>query len=128
LPASLWILHVQKSRSLKHRSHFLRPDTPPPFIIPITETPSPNAGLPSQITDTPIPAAPSEKWWEVYFTDPLTTSNPDFIAGSIEEKLIQFINNAQVSIHIASFEFNLTPVANALIDCKESWCRREVDN
>jgi len=99
---------------------FFASDTPPAFIIPITETPSPSptAGLPSQITDTPFPAAPSGKWWEVYFTDPLTTSNPDVLAGSIEEKLIQFITNAQVSIHIASFEFNLTPVANALIDAK----------
>ncbi len=40
------------------------------------------------------------------------------IAGSIEEKLIGFINNAQTSIHIASFEFNLTPVAEALIAAK----------
>ncbi len=102
---------------------FFASDTPPPFIIPITETSSATPGLPLQITDTQIPAASSTKWWEVYFTDPLTTNDPDVITGSIEEKLIQFINNAQTSIHIASFEFNLTPVAEALIDAK----RRGVD-
>ena len=54
----------------------------------------------------------------MYFTDPLTINNPDVIAGSIEEDLIQLINSAQTSIHIASFEFNLTPVAEALIAAK----------
>jgi len=78
-------------------------ETPLPFIIPITETPVPIASV---------------KWWEVYFTDPLTINNPDVIAGSIEEKLIEFINNAQASIHIAAFEFNLTRVAEALIAAK----------
>jgi phosphatidylserine/phosphatidylglycerophosphate/cardiolipin synthase-like enzyme len=100
-------------------------DTPAPFIIPITETPiiiqpvteTPLVLDPSVVTNTPESAAPS-KWWDVYFTDPLTINNSDVIAGSIEEKLIQLINEAQVSIHIASFEFNLTPVAQALIEAK----------
>ncbi len=61
---------------------------------------------------------PPAKWWEVYFTDPLTINNPDALAGSIEERLIGFIDNAQISIHTASFEFNLTPVAEALIAAK----------
>jgi phosphatidylserine/phosphatidylglycerophosphate/cardiolipin synthase-like enzyme len=107
---------------------FYASETPAPFIVPITDTPLPSVTdtpiilapvtetppfiIP--VTETPIPD-PATKWWEVYFTDPLTINNPDVIAGSIEEKLIQFINNAQVSIHIASFEFNLTPVAEALI-------------
>jgi phosphatidylserine/phosphatidylglycerophosphate/cardiolipin synthase-like enzyme len=98
-------------------------ETPLPFIIPVTDTP---VVLPSAsetpafiipVTETPVPVS-SAKWWEVYFTDPLTINNPDVIAGSIEEKLIEFINNAQTSIHIASFEFNLTPVAEALIAAK----------
>jgi phosphatidylserine/phosphatidylglycerophosphate/cardiolipin synthase-like enzyme len=101
-------------------------DTPAPFIIPITETPNiiqpltetPVVLDPSVVTSTPENATPS-KWWDVYFTDPLTINNPDVIAGSIEEKLIQLINSAQVSIHIASFEFNLTPVAQALIEAKD---------
>ena len=102
---------------------FYASETPVPFIVPVTDTPiilAPATETPPfiiPVTETPT-AAPTTKWWEVYFTDPLTINNPDVIAGSIEEKLIQFINNAQVSIHIASFEFNLTPVAEALIAAK----------
>ena len=54
-------------------------------------------------------------WWEVHFTDPNTINDPDDLAGSIPEKLIAYIDNAEKSIHIAAFEFNLTPVAEALI-------------
>ncbi|MCC7118562.1 MAG: hypothetical protein IT310_08570 [Anaerolineales bacterium] len=102
-------------------------ETPPPFIIPITETPT---SVPP-ITDTPLVVTPTSvsveipptvpapaKWWDVYFTDPLVINDERNPAGSIEEKLIQFIDAAQTSIHIASFEFNLTPVAQALINAK----------
>jgi phosphatidylserine/phosphatidylglycerophosphate/cardiolipin synthase-like enzyme len=54
-------------------------------------------------------------WWEVYFTDPGTIDDPDNLSGSIPEKLMAYIDAAQDTIHIASFEFNLTPVAEALI-------------
>jgi hypothetical protein len=69
---------------------FFASDTPPPFIIPVTETPSPTLtpGLPLEITLTPTVLMPAAKWWEVYFTDPLVINNPDVIPGSIEEKLI----------------------------------------
>jgi phosphatidylserine/phosphatidylglycerophosphate/cardiolipin synthase-like enzyme len=104
---------------------FYASETPAPFIIPVTDTPiipAPVTETPAfiiPVTDTPVSApVPVAKWWEVYFTDPLTISNPDVIAGSIEEKLIQFINNSKTSIHIASFEFNLTLVAEALIAAK----------
>ncbi|MDO9300888.1 MAG: phospholipase D-like domain-containing protein [Anaerolineales bacterium] len=104
---------------------FYASETPAPFIVPVTDTPiilpmEPATETPAfivPVTETPIPV-PAEKWWEVYFTDPQTINNPDVIAGSIEERLIQFINNAQTSIHISSFEFNLTPVAEALIAAK----------
>ncbi len=88
----------------------------PEFIIPVTDT----AEMIVPVTETPTPVVvvPVAKWWEVYFTDPLVFNNPDAFAGSIEEKLIQYIDGAQTSIHIASFEFNLTPVANALIAAK----------
>ena len=88
----------------------------PEFIIPVTDT----AEIIVPVTETPTPVVvvPVAKWWEVYFTDPLVFNNPDAFAGSIEEKLIQYIDGAQTSIHIASFEFNLTPVANALIAAK----------
>ena len=89
-------------------------DTPVPFIVPLTDTPAP---FNSSIVLPPT-AVPVSTWWDVYFTDPLVINDPDVIAGSIEEKLIQLIDSAQSSIHIASFEFDLTPVAEALIAAK----------
>jgi len=61
----------------------------------------------------------SGSWWEVYFTDPQHVNNPQDWQGSIEGRLIDKINAAQKSIHIASFEFDLTPVAEALIAAKQ---------
>ncbi|HEU0293244.1 MAG TPA: phospholipase D-like domain-containing protein [Anaerolineales bacterium] len=66
------------------------------------------------ITPTSGPA-----WWQVYFTDPLTINDPNNYAASIEGKLIEQINAAQSSIHIASFEFDLNPVAEALIAARQ---------
>ncbi|MBI5840887.1 MAG: hypothetical protein HZB19_12365 [Chloroflexi bacterium] len=94
-------------------------DTPAPLSATdtpiVVESPSPTPGLPPLFTDTPLPV-PAAKWWDVYFTDPLTINNPENPAGSIEEKLIALIGAAQTSIHIASFEFNLPRVAQALIE------------
>src|SRR5215207_244014 len=61
----------------------------------------------------------SGAWWEVYFTDPVNVKDPANWQSSIEGRLIEKINAAQTSIHIASFEFNLTPVAEALIAAKQ---------
>ncbi|MBD3288778.1 phospholipase [candidate division KSB1 bacterium] len=55
-------------------------------------------------------------WWNVYFTNPMQTDDPASGRNSIQEKLIHHIQNSNKSIHIASFEFNLTPVAEALIE------------
>ncbi len=103
---------------------FYASETPAPFIVPVTETPQ----IILPVTETlaveqPVivtePTLPNpSNWWEVYFTDPLTINDPTNPAGSIEEKLIQFIDSAQTSIHIASFEFNLPRVADALIAAK----------
>ena len=54
-------------------------------------------------------------WWQVYFTDPHGLNDPDNYGGSIEEQLIERIQNARRAIHLAAFEFDLTPVAEALI-------------
>jgi phosphatidylserine/phosphatidylglycerophosphate/cardiolipin synthase-like enzyme len=61
----------------------------------------------------------SGAWWEVYFTDPVNVKDPANWQSSIEGRLIEKINAAQTSIHIASFEFDLTPVADALIAAKQ---------
>lgn len=56
-----------------------------------------------------------EGWWEVYFTDPATFNDPENWRGSLEHVLIGYINSAEHTIHIAAFEFNLDPLAEALI-------------
>src|SRR5512145_1471116 len=61
----------------------------------------------------------SGAWWEVYFTDPVNINDPSNWQSSIEGRLIEKINAAKTSIHIASFEFDLTPVAEALIAAKQ---------
>ncbi|RPI90095.1 MAG: hypothetical protein EHM40_19225, partial [Chloroflexi bacterium] len=61
----------------------------------------------------------SGAWWEVYFTDPVHVNDPANWQSSIEGRLIEKINAARTSIHIASFEFNLTPVAEALVAAKQ---------
>ncbi|WKZ38753.1 MAG: phospholipase D-like domain-containing protein [Anaerolineales bacterium] len=102
---------------------FYESETPPPIIVPVTETPFielPITGTPPIIVpadDTPT-LLPVKKWWDIYFTDPLTIKDSNNPAGSVEERLIQFINGAQTSIHIAGFEFSLTRVADALIAAK----------
>jgi len=83
-------------------------------IFTPTEEPAPagNTG------DVP-PDSNNSGWWEVYFADPLNINDPNNWGSSIEARLIDKINAAQASIHIASFEFDLTPVAEALIAAKQ---------
>jgi phosphatidylserine/phosphatidylglycerophosphate/cardiolipin synthase-like enzyme len=72
-------------------------------------------------TEVVVPTAvnASGAWWEVYFTDPVNIKDPANWQGSIEGRLIEKINAAKTSIHIVSFEFDLTPVAEALIAAKQ---------
>lgn len=78
---------------------------------------TPTQQPPTAIAPTAMNA--SGTWWEVYFTDPLNIRNPEDWQGSIEGRLIEKINAAKTSIHIASFEFDLTHVAEALIAAKQ---------
>jgi phosphatidylserine/phosphatidylglycerophosphate/cardiolipin synthase-like enzyme len=85
-----------------------------------TTTPSSEVSTGSSpVATAPTQANQSADWWEVYFTDPLHVKDPANWQGSIEGRLIDKINAAQTSIHIASFEFDLTPVAEALIAAKK---------
>ncbi|HSM70072.1 MAG TPA: phospholipase D-like domain-containing protein [Anaerolineales bacterium] len=85
------------------------------------------SGTDTPVIDTPtvvVSAVPptstvASDWWEVYFTDPVNMGNPEQWQGSVEAQLINKINNAQRTIHIASFEFDLTQVAEALIAAKQ---------
>lgn len=87
--------------------------TPVSSVIPTTVPTNPPPANPT--VPSPVPAT----WWEVYFTDPVNISDPAQRAQSVEGLLIEKINAAQTSIHIASFEFDLTPVAEALIAAKQ---------
>jgi len=82
-----------------------------PTVVSATNT-SPVVGVPSAVNV-------SGAWWEIYFTDPLNINDPEDWQGSIEGRLIEKINAAQTSIHIVSFEFDLTPVAEALVAAKQ---------
>ena len=70
---------------------------------------------PTQIVVRPTVEIPVGSWWEVYFTDPLLVNDPAQWQNSVEGRLVEKINAAQNSIHIAAFEFDLIPVAEALI-------------
>ncbi|MCJ7624197.1 MAG: phospholipase D-like domain-containing protein, partial [Anaerolineaceae bacterium] len=91
-----------------------------PFGLFTLEEPTPTAVIEDEsIADV----GGGTNWWEVYFTNPNEINDPENLSGSIPEKLIEYIDNAETSIHIAAFELNLTPVANALIEAH----RRGVD-
>jgi phosphatidylserine/phosphatidylglycerophosphate/cardiolipin synthase-like enzyme len=85
-----------------------------------TQTPTiPIATEASAVVNAPTAANASGAWWEVYFTDPVNLRDPANLQSSVAGRLIEKINAAQTSIHIASFEFDLTPVAEALIAAQQ---------
>jgi len=88
---------------------------PPAFPTNTPQTAAPAGSTPV----VNVPPANTGQWWEVYFTDPLTFNDPAQWQNSVEARLIEKINAAQGSIHIAAFEFGLTPVAEALIAAKQ---------
>ncbi len=100
---------------------FLLTGSDPLGLFTMAETPISTASVMAQTTQVnrATPDVQSGDWWRVFFADPNTINDPDNLAGSIPEKLIEYIDNAQESIHIAAFEFNLTPVAQALIAAKQ---------
>ena len=81
--------------------------TPTPAGVPATST--------APVGTVPTSMNASGTWWEVYFTDPANINDPQNWQSSVAGRLVEKINAAQTSIHIASFEFDLTPVAEALI-------------
>jgi phosphatidylserine/phosphatidylglycerophosphate/cardiolipin synthase-like enzyme len=55
-------------------------------------------------------------WYEVYMTNPPQVYDPQNFVGDVPQALIRKINGAQHSLDIAAFEFNLDPVAEAVIN------------
>lgn len=90
------------------------PPAEPSLASPTAEAPSASPTV-KQPRASPTPLAGSGGgWWEVYFTEP-APSAPDEQEAPILDRLLALIDGAQTQIHIAAFEFNLTPVAEALI-------------
>jgi phosphatidylserine/phosphatidylglycerophosphate/cardiolipin synthase-like enzyme len=107
--------------------------TPAPAIVitsvapPATNTPAPQANVAPPATKTPAPAS----WYEVGFVSPIRVRAAEeeeygskgipanLLKGSLTEKLIKYIDAAQISIHIASFETDIVDIANALIRAHE---------
>ncbi len=83
--------------------------------VPRVETEVSPVGVTQIVPPNNVTPLPNNGTWEVYFTDPINMKDPAQWQDSVEGKLIEKINAAQTSIHIVSFEFNLTPVAQALI-------------
>ncbi len=75
-----------------------------PFGV-VSSTPQPETN--------PQPAANNP--WQVYFTDPESISSPTQWNQSLGSFLEEAINQAVVSIDIAGYEFNLAPMAEALL-------------
>lgn len=88
-----------------------------PFGIFPTEATATPAGNPTQVAGTTPSPGPmgNNDWWQVYFTAPDRSRQPGELSGVIPEQLLTHIQQAQHTIHIAAFEFNLTPIAEALI-------------
>ena len=99
---------------------------PTPIVDVTVQVPTPTSLVSNPTIQPPEPTPtrrPRTSWWEVYFTDPQSVNDPDQLEGSIPEQLIEYIDAAVTSIHIAAFEFDLAPVAEALISAAE----REVE-
>ncbi|RIK39040.1 MAG: phospholipase [Chloroflexi bacterium] len=85
----------------------------------------PEEGTPQTAVTQTAPAQPTlmvgqgGEWWSVYFTEPVGRATGDDLTGTVGEALIQRIHDAQTSIRIVAFEFNLTPIAEALIDAHQ---------
>jgi len=81
------------------------------------EVPSAAPGATSSVGGQPgaptsVPGAAS--WYELYFTTPKYPDKPEYHRGSLDEKLVAFINTATKTIDLADYDFDLENVANAL--------------
>ncbi len=100
-------------------------------VPPVAATAAATPRSPDVATEVATqPAAAGAVWWEVYFSPALHLSTSEELQynqeipaanfqGSITEKLVQRIDSAQKTIHIASFEMDLSDIANALIRAKQ---------
>jgi phosphatidylserine/phosphatidylglycerophosphate/cardiolipin synthase-like enzyme len=70
-------------------------------------------------TDTPPTVAgqnPTPTWYQLYFTDPDTTSNLDNPTGGIPDKVAASFATAQKTLDVAVYEFDLPVLSDALVE------------
>ena len=90
------------------------PITPPAAATPLpTAEPTPLPTLPAQDIQLPRDIGYDGGTWAVLFSPGVGGNEAN--GHYIIDKLLGYIDAAQTSIHIAAFETNLTPVAEALI-------------
>ncbi len=72
-------------------------------------------------TPTPTNVAPTSEagWYQVFFTTPKYPDKPTDHHGGLDEQLTAFINTAQTSVDMASYQLDLANVTQALIDAKQ---------
>jgi len=75
-------------------------------------------------TTTPRPPTPIAEnvggsWYQLYFTQPGLTADLDDPSGGIPDKVIATISTAQATIDLALYEFDLQPLADALLAAAE---------
>ncbi len=63
----------------------------------------------------PVIEEPGGVWYQVYFTAPRYPDEDKHHTGGLDERLAEAIDEAQKSVDVAAYEFNLTRVAEALI-------------
>src|SRR5262245_39541664 len=67
------------------------------------------------------PAAPPAAvgaWFQVYFTAPVYPDDPNKHQGGIDTKLVALMDQAQKTLDVADYDFDLADVADAMVRAK----------
>lgn len=63
----------------------------------------------------PVVEEPGGVWYQLYFTSPRYPDEDQYHTGGLDERLAAAIDQAQKSVDVAAYDFDLTRVAEALI-------------
>jgi phosphatidylserine/phosphatidylglycerophosphate/cardiolipin synthase-like enzyme len=98
-----------------------RADAPPISSTETAAAPPPLTVAPSVVGPEPI--APIDlhvgrgvrgPWFELYFTDPTDPAGSQY-SGGVDERLVEAVDAARLSVHMAIYNLNLNTVREALI-------------
>lgn len=74
----------------------------------------------------PVIEEPGGVWYQVYFTSPRYPDKDKYHTDGLDERLATAIDEAQKSVDVAAYDFDLTSVADALIAAKKRGLRVRV--